>query len=328
MFLFVIYLPVNYYIISLSNMIFPISSHLSSSSFLSHLIYLISLSSPHLSRSTISHLSLISSTPPPSLLSELYILFLSLSTQLAHITPCLSSLCHIWPLFSLSLLFSHTSSFSYHNSLLSHLSLSYLTFPPYLNYLSLSYLTSISPLTISPPMSTILPPLPIFLLSLSHISLLMPQLSLSSLTYISYLTHTHPFPVSPNTPPFTLLYHCLSFSHVSTFSSLSPNSLLSHISLPPLYPPHSPLSLISLQSHLSSPKLSSYISPIYLSLSPALPSLTHHYPLSSITTLSCLSTFPISLAPLSSLAFISLLASLSTSLSFISYYTSLFSLLS
>ena len=65
-----------------------------------------------------------------------------------------------------------------------------------------------------------------------------------------------------------------------------------------------------------------------ISLSHALPSLTHHYPLSSITPLSCLSTFLISLAPLTSLAFISLLASLSTYLSFLSYYTSLFSLLS
>ena len=64
--------------------------------------------------------------------------------------------------------------------------------------------------------------------------------------------------------------------------SLFPNSILSHISLPPLYPPHSPLSLISLQSHLSllsSPLTSLLFTSLYL-----LP-----YPLSHITIPSLLS---------------------------------------
>ena len=166
-------------------MIFPISSHLSSSSFLSHLIYS-SLSPLHIYLVQLSHISLSSlQPPPPSLLSELYILFLSLSTQLAHITPCLSSLCHISLYSSLTPHLSHITTLSY----LTPLSLSYLTFPPYLNYLSLSYLTSISPLTISPPMSTISPPLPIFLLSLSYLS---PHASTVSLfPYIYFLSHTH-----------------------------------------------------------------------------------------------------------------------------------------
>ena len=153
---------------------------------------------------------------------------------------------------------------------------------------------------------------------LSHISVLYSPLS--PLTHISSLTHTH-IPLLSHIIHLSPLSHralsCLNFLLSLSLLSrlcltyllpLSSTTLLSHLYLSNLISlslmfqlsplSHSNLAHISAISYFSLPPLSSltYISPISplsscishcspLSLSHALPSLTHHYPHSSITPL-------------------------------------------
>ena len=127
----------------------------------------------------------------------------------------------------------------------------------------------------------------------------MPQLSPP--LHIFPLSHTHPSPISPNTPLsiyislFTHRSLSLSLYYVSTFSSLS-ISLLFHLSLTNLNYIYL-ISLLSLSPHLYSciSQIShificiyTYIYThthiyIYIYIYPALHSLTHHYPLFCIT---------------------------------------------
>ena len=158
-------------------MTFPMSSRLFLSSFFSHLIYLISLSSLHLiSDFYILSLTSNSSYNTISLLSDLYSLSLlsSLTPQLSHIPPL--------PFISTS-----------------HVSLTHLFSRTYISYILMPQL-SLLPLSLIPLMSLIAHLCLNFLLSLSLLSptSLSPILPLSSITPLSYLSHfLHLSPITP-----------------------------------------------------------------------------------------------------------------------------------